>query len=70
LIGRLLNEVESRTKRRPIKPIANYDASIILVMYFKKVYLLVALYAEVLHSLAGISFLLGLTAISHLEGVQ
>jgi len=27
-------------KRQPIKPIANYDASIILVMYYKIVYLL------------------------------
>jgi len=26
---------KAQTKRRPIKPIANYDASIILVMYLK-----------------------------------
>jgi len=62
-LAAFLNEVESRKKGSQIKPIANYDASI-ASMYFKNS--LPALYAAVLHNLAGISFLLGLTVISHL----
>jgi len=55
-------------KRRPIKPIANYDASIILIMHFKNsVRTYLTFYAGVLHSLAAISFLLGLTVISHFK---
>jgi len=56
-----------QTKRWPIKPIEYYDAPIILVMYLKNSVLTkLALYAGVLYSLAGISFLLGLTGISQL----
>jgi len=56
-----------------IKPIANYDASVILVMYGLKsycIYLACRLFKCMLefyiHSLAAVAFLFGLTVISHL----